>query len=235
MLFTKTFSHSIDCQSTQSHFMKRSALALCLLITMVFSVCALSPRTAMANDSPAHQQLSTTITDVLEILQKPEYADPTLRPALRAEIEAKILKIFDNMGFAMRTVGPKWRTFTDEQRQTFADAFSGLLRATYLNSLDGYSGETIEYTGERYNNKQDKVEIQTVLKLKDKVPVPIFYRMSEEEGQWLVYDVVVEGISLVKNYRSQFAELLQNGTAEELITQINAKTADLQKKAAEAK
>lgn len=235
MLFTKTFSRVADCGVVKFTSMKHCALVLCLVMTMVFSVCTLSPRNAMASDSPAQQQLSATINSVLEILQRPEYADPALRPALRAEIEAKILNIFDNMGFAMRTVGPKWRTFTDEQRQTFADAFSGLLRATYLNSLDGYSGETIEYTGERYNNKQDKVEIQTVLKLKDKVPVPIFYRMSDEDGQWLVYDVVVEGISLVKNYRSQFAELLQNGTAEELIAQINEKTADLQKKAAEAK
>ncbi|MFI3270860.1 MAG: ABC transporter substrate-binding protein [Pseudomonadota bacterium] len=214
--------------------MKSSTLSLCLLMAISLGLCFLAPTQSMAADSPAQTQLSTTIDSVLDILKHPEYADPSLRPALRAEIEEQIRKIFDDMGFAMRTVGPKWRDFSDAQRKTFADAFSGLLRATYLNSLDGYSGETIEYTGERYNKKQDKVEIQTVLRLKDKVPVPIFYRMSDENGQWLVYDVVVEGISLVKNYRSQFAELLQSGSPEELIAQINQKTEDLQKKAAEA-
>ncbi len=211
-------------------------LSLCIgfVIAATFGLCTLVSNHATASDSPAHIQLDTSINTILDILKRPEYADPTLRPALRAEIEDEIRTIFDDMGFAMRTVGPKWRTFTEAQRKTFADAFSGLLRATYLNSLDGYNGETIEYTGERYNNKKDKVEIQSILMLKDKVAVPIFYRMSEENGKWLVYDVVVEGISLVKNYRSQFAELLQRGTPEELIAQINAKAEELQKKAAEA-
>lgn len=225
MLISKTFSCKIA----------RFATTVCLLLGLVFGLCFMAPNMAVASDSPAQKQLAVTIDEVLEILQKPEYADPALRPALRNQIEKEVLEIFDNMGFAMRTVGPKWRNFTDAQRQSFADAFAALLRATYLNSLDGYSGETIEYTGERYNNKGDKVEIQTTLKLKDKIPVPIAYRMSEENGQWRVYDVVVEGISLVKNYRSQFAELLQNSSAEELMEQINKKTEELQKKAAEAK
>lgn len=214
--------------------MKHVSLSICLTTIMILGLCSFMPNHAAASDSPAHIQLDTSINTILDILKRPEYADPTLRPALRAEIEDEIRTIFDDLGFAMRTVGPKWRTFSSEQRETFADAFSGLLRATYLNSLNGYDGQTIEYTGERYNNKKDKVEIQSVLMLKDKVAVPIFYRMSEENGKWLVYDVVVEGISLVKNYRSQFAELLQRGTPEELIAQINAKAAELQKKAAEA-
>lgn len=218
--------------------MKVSLCVALSILTMTathtnFSTLGLGAQTAYAEElSPARLTLNHTMDKVLGILQDPDYANTETRPALRAEIEAEILKIFDATGFSMRTVGPKWRSFSAQQRDAFTEAFSSLLRATYLNNLTGYNGEEIQYTGERFTSKGDKVEIQTVLMLKDKVPVPIAYRMSETNGQWTIYDVVVEGISLVKNYRSQFAELLQNGSAEDLIAQIHAKADALHEKAA---
>jgi phospholipid transport system substrate-binding protein len=117
-------------------------------------------------------------------------------------------------------VGPRWSSFTPEQRQSFIEAFASLLKATYLDRVDEYSGEKVAYLGEQVSAKGDRVEVRTTLTMKDNKVVPLNYRMLPKDGAWVVYDVIIENISLVMNYRTQFQELLLKGSPEDLTARI---------------
>ncbi|MDR1945772.1 MAG: ABC transporter substrate-binding protein [Desulfovibrio sp.] len=192
---------------------KRIAAALCLICLPAFA----SPAAA----SEARDILANTVNQVLEELKKPAMQNPSTRPAVLADIEKIIKKLFSFEELSMRAVGPKWRSFSPEQKKNFKAAFEDLLRARYLHSLRGYNGEKVTYTGETTSSKGDKVEIQTIVEIKDKT-VPVAYRMLKTD-RWLVYDVIIEGVSMVQNYRSQFQAILDKGDADALIILVRQK------------
>lgn len=211
--------------------MKKTTRALYALLICSLVLFAATP--TMANTSPsvtAKATLEKTVEQILDLLRSPAYADPATRQEQRNKIEAKVHTIFDFNEFSSRTVGPRWRTFSAEQKEQFTAAFANLLRATYLDKIDSYNGEKIKYTKELRNAKGNKVEIQTELTLTNDTVVPVFYRMLYAHNHWAVYDVIIEGISMVKNYRSQFADLLNRGTVEDLIVQITKKAEEIRKK-----
>ena len=94
--------------------------------------------------------------------------------------------------------------------------------------IQGYNGEKIEYSGEVLSTKGDRAEIQTIVTLSDGKPVPVAYRMMLKNGKWVVYDVLIENVSLIKNYRSQFQDVLTRGTPEQLIERVEARARELQ-------
>ena len=94
--------------------------------------------------------------------------------------------------------------------------------------MQGYNGEKIDYSGEVLSTKGDRAEIQTVVTLSDGKPVPVAYRMMLKNGKWVVYDVLIENISLIKNYRSQFQDVLTRGTPEQLIDKVESRARELQ-------
>ena len=102
-------------------------------------------------------------------------------------------------------------------------AFAELLLCTYLGKIDGYNGEKVAFVRERANQAGDRVEQQTLLTMKDGKKIPVDYRMLPKNGGWCVYDVVVEGVSLVKNYRTQFQDILQTSSPDELTARVKTK------------
>lgn len=193
------------------------ALVLCALI-------AAAP--AYAASQSATDAIRQTVHDVLDIIKQPEMADPQKKPALLQKIETLIKTIFDFTEFSARTVGPKWRTFTPEQKKQFEESFASLLRATYIEKLDNYNGEKIEFTGEISSSKGDKVEVQSSLVLQDK-SIPVAYRLLMKDGAWKVYDVRIENVSLIENYRGQFKDILLRGNAEDLIKKVEEKAVEV--------
>jgi phospholipid transport system substrate-binding protein len=194
-------------------------------IIAVAVLCLACLFAAPAVASEARDALENTINQVLTELKKPAMRDPATRQPVLANIERIIKQLFSFDELSMRTVGPKWRTFTPDQKAQFRTAFEDLLRARYLNSMDGYDGEKITYTGETASTKGDKVEIQTVVESDGKA-VPVAYRMLKAD-RWLVYDVIIEGVSLVQNYRSQFQSILDKDDVDTLIRMIRQKTEEI--------
>lgn len=186
-------------------------------------LCALSVALwsgpGFAQTSQARQALELRINEVLDILKSEEFRNPETHTAAIDRIDAVIRTIFDFEQFSARTVGPHWPHFTNEQKKNFQEAFAALLRATYLDKLDTYSGERVIFTGETASKKGDKVEITSDIQLTDKV-VPVAYRMIYRNQRWAVYDVIVEGMSLVQNYRTQFQDILNSGTPEQLTQRV---------------
>jgi len=168
----------------------------------------------------ARRALEVRVNNIFAILQHPGFADKASRPEYRMKIEEEVATFFDFAEFSSRTVGPRWNSFTPEQSRNFIEAFKSLLKATYLDRVDGYSGEKVTYLGEQVSAKGDRVEVRTTLSMKGNKVMPVNYRMLPKNGKWVVYDVIIENISLVMNYRTQFQELLLKDSPEALIARI---------------
>lgn len=204
--------------------MKRSVGNLFVTICLM-ALCAVFAPTSARAASEARAALERVVTQVMAELNKPELKNPATRDAVLNRVEKIIVTLFSPEELSMRTVGPNWRNFTPDQKKRFADAFEDLLRERYTGALEGYAGETVSYTGEApIGGKNDRVQIDTTVNIKNK-PVPVSYRMVKKD-RWVVYDMIIEGVSLVQNYRSQFQSVLQKGDAEELIALVRAKAAE---------
>ncbi len=193
---------------------------------LVLVLCAAAAPSALA-DSPSRQVLKSTIDHCLGMLADPAYNNPSTREAQRAKIEKEVRKVFDFEEFSARTVGQRWRGFTPAQRHDFAEAFADLLLSTYLGQLDSYNGEQIRYTGEISNQKGTRVEQASEIATSDGRTIPVSYRMLPKNGTWVVYDVIVEGVSLVKNYRTQFQDILTTASPDELTKRIHDKAREV--------
>ena len=175
----------------------------------------------------ARNALEICINRVIELLKEPAFTNPTLRDGQISKINAEVLKIFDFEEFSARTIGKRWQAFNAEQKQNFMNAFDSLLMATYLEKMDSYDGQSVSYTGTRTSQDGTRVEVQTNINADGK-EIPVFYQMILKDS-WVVYDVRIEGMSLVENYRSQFAEVFKSGgTIEDLIARVEKLAVDMQ-------
>lgn len=201
---------------------------LCLLMaTLLFT------GTAFANaQQEAEQTLQHAVDEITLTLNNANLNNLREDSTVISQLETLVLGIFSMDQFSMRTVGKKWKTFTPAQKTEFKDAFVKLLKATYFKQVSSYNGQALAILGSRTNKKGTKVEVRTSIKFKNE-DVPVNYRMLRENGKWMVYDVLVEGVSLVKNYRTQFKELLRNGTPDELIAKLQQKAVLIRQQQAE--
>lgn len=206
-------SYARNGRRASSLLLSLAALLCCLAVFSVRPVAA----------SPARDTLERSVTAILDCIKDPAYANAATRPAQREKIAGLVRQIFDFQEFAIRTAGPRWKTFTPDQQKRFTDAFADLLLTTYISKVDGYNGEQVAYTGEAANKEQTRVEERTIVTLGGGKKVPVAYRMMLKDGAWRCYDVLIENVSLVKNYRTQFQDILANAAPDELISRVQAK------------
>ena len=135
-------------------------------------------------------------------------------------VQAHVVPHFDFGRMAQSALGRHWRAANDEQRAAVTREFQELLVRTYAVALLNYSGQQIEYLPLRASGAEDDVLVQTRVTEPGAPPVPIDYRLSQSAGRWKVYDVVIDNVSLVSNYRSTFAEQVQRGGLDGLIRQL---------------
>ncbi len=199
-------------------------------IVLILFICLFSCVIKAEASSPSRQVLETTIQQCLSMLADPAYNNPATQQKQRDKIEGLVRTVFDFEEFSARTVGQRWNSFTAQQKHDFSEVFAELLLATYLGQLKTYNGEQVRYISERSNESGSKVEQSTELTMRDGKVIPVAYRMLLKNSKWVVYDVVVEGVSLVKNYRTQFQDILATDSPEKLIERIRSKTAERNKK-----
>lgn len=206
--------------------MKPRAPFSCFFILMLACLFLQAPRLAAA-ESGARQALENSVSFILSTLKNPAYANPATRGPLRQDIEKEVKKIFDFTEFSSRTVGPRWKTFPPEEKKAFSAAFADLLFNTYLNKIKGYNGEQAVYTGEAVSPDGKLAEIRTNITLAGGRKIPVSYRMLLKDGSWRVYDVIIENLSLVKNYRSQFQDILNTASPAQLIDKIESRAKEV--------
>jgi phospholipid transport system substrate-binding protein len=172
--------------------------------------------------------MKTIVSQALAVLQDQELK----KPARTDERVARLKKIadscFDYGEMAKRSLGGQWNKLGEKDRQEFVDLFTEFLTATYVEKIHTYSDEEVKFLNERIEG--DYAEVKSIMVGK-KTEVPLDYRLMKKDGDWKAYDVVVDGISLVQNYRGQFTKILRSSSYEHLvqilrdkIVQYNVKT-----------
>jgi phospholipid transport system substrate-binding protein len=167
------------------------------------------------------------ITDqVLKILEDPQLQDPN-RHAERQERLHKIAEqVFDWQDMARRALAVHWRERTPQEQQEFVRLFRDLVEGTYINRLESAIQEKreIQYVGEQVDGSRAAVKTNVVTRRNQQVPLE--YRLQKADGRWLIYDVLVEGISLVNNYRSQFNRIITSSSYNELVQKMKNRQGD---------
>ena len=181
------------------------------------------------------EQVRATIQKVFRILDDPELRGDLRQADRRAAIRKVANELFDFAEITKRSLGHHWQQRTTAEREELVSLFGDLLERTYVSRIELYSGEKIVYVGESVDMEQAVVRTRIVTKQGAEIPVD--YRLIAHGARWQAYDVTIEGVSLVANYRSQFNKILQAGYPE-LVKRLRAKleertdTADVKSRAA---
>jgi len=175
---------------------------------------------ALATPSPM-AEVQTTVDQVITVLRNKSLAGAERRAVLSKLIRAR----FDFTIMSQRTLGQYWKQASAEEQARFVSLFSDLLEASYIGRIEAYSNETVSYLGERVEG--DRAAVDTRIH-NGTVDLPISYRMVLEEGGWFVYDVVIEDVSLIRNYRNSYGEIVRKEGFAGLFTRMEEKIRELQ-------
>ena len=168
------------------------------------------------------EQLKQRVDDVVRVLDSPDLKG---KPVERRAAVRKISEeIFDYPDTAKRALGQHWSARTPDEQREFVQLFADLLDRAYFSKIDRYQGEKVRYGTESINGNEAVVKTMIVTKAGSEVPVD--YRMHLVSGRWLVYDVTIEGVSLVSNYRTQFNKIVQTESYQTLVQKLRAKDAE---------
>ncbi|MBI4522728.1 MAG: ABC transporter substrate-binding protein [Deltaproteobacteria bacterium] len=164
------------------------------------------------------EQVRTTVDKVVAILQNPELKSESKREERRNQLRQAIYPRFDFTEMAKRALGSHWGRRTTEEQREFVKHFSELLEKSYVDQIDSYNSEKIAYVREVQD--KDRAEVDTKILGRKGEALPVNYKLHLVNGEWKVYDVVIENISLVNNYRSQFNRVIATSSYEELIRRL---------------
>jgi phospholipid transport system substrate-binding protein len=167
------------------------------------------------------EQLRAQIHRVLKILEDPNMKKDGRARDRRAAVRKIADDIFDFQETAKRSLARHWQPRTAAERDEFVRLFSDLLERSYISKIELYGGEKIAYLGD--NLEGDMALVRTRIVTKGGAEVPIEYRMLKKGDRWLVYDVIIEGVSLVANYRTQFNKIIQTSSYAELVKRMKVK------------
>jgi phospholipid transport system substrate-binding protein len=169
----------------------------------------------------AKDTVQVQIDKMLAKMQTPEFKG-LQKDAKLTEISNIINEVFDWQELSQRTLGREWKKFSPDQQKEFVTLFEKLLEGIYADRILAYTQEKIEF-GKETELKKGRVEVESYIITTDNKKVPLFYRMTNKSGQWRVYDVVIEGVSMVKNYRGQFRQILSKKKPEDLLQTLREK------------
>jgi len=176
---------------------------------------------------PATDAIRPAVEEVVRILADASLRGPAHTRERRVALRAVMDMVLDYPDAAQRALGIHWQSRSEAERAEFTSLFQDLVTYSYIVTMEGYAGQTVLFTDE--TKRDGAVFVLTQLQGKQGPPVPIEYRMHQRGERWLIYDVVVEGVSLVGNYRAQFNTIIRTTSYEELVRRMKARVAELTK------
>lgn len=190
-----------------------------LMLTILFLLTGKSGLTAAISPLDA---LKAPIEKVLELLNDPKFKDPVHRQQQREKIFEITNKIFDFTEMSKRALARNWKSFSPQEQRQFVDVFSEHLNNTYMDKVQGeYKGETVTFLNQEMVS-EGKATVTTKVQ-REPSAISVDYSMLMVDNHWRVYDVNVEGVSLIKNYRTQFDQILAKETPAQLIERLKKK------------
>ncbi|AMV71443.1 ABC transporter substrate-binding protein [Desulfuromonas carbonis] len=185
------------------------------VLIFLLPLLLLLPLPALAAPS-AIDQVRATVNQVLEVLRNKGLDETARREQLRTLVRDR----FDFALMSQWTLGTYWRQASPDQQRRFIDLYSDLLEASYLGKVESYTDEKVHFIGERIEDQRAEVETEIATA---QANIPLNYRLSLEGTEWKVYDVVIEGVSLVRTYRGSFGEIARKDGIEGLLKQVAQK------------
>ena len=171
------------------------------------------------------EQLKGSIDKIIPILENPTLKGDDKLKERRAAIRRVATDVFDFTESARRALGPHWERRTAEERQEFARLLGDLLERAFASRLEQYAGERIQYTGESVDGNLATVKTRIITK--GGAALAVDYEVLQRGERWFVYDVWIEGVSLMNNYRAQFNKIIQTSSYEDLVRKLKAKQQSL--------
>jgi len=168
------------------------------------------------------ETVETGVNEVIAKLSEPGFKSQA-KDVQISQLSDLINTIFDFEELSKRTLGREWKKMKAEQQNEFVQLFRKLLQGVYADRLLAYSDQKILFDKET-ELKKGSAEVQSYLQTSDGKKIPLFYRLTDKSGSWKVYDVIIEGVSMVKNYRTQFREILAKDSPEKLLEILRDKT-----------
>lgn len=194
-----------------------------MLTTIAVALTLLVSSAAWAGPT---DQLREYTDQVVKVLDDPSMARQDRRAAVRKIAH----EAFDMAETAQRVLARHWQARTPAEREEFTQLFADLLERTYIARMDEYGGERIKYLGESIDGRLASVRARIVTKTGTEVPVES--RMNLRGDRWLIYDILIENVSLVGNYRSQFDRIVRSTSYEELVRRLKTKREEFLKESA---
>lgn len=200
-----------------AQYIKKNKLAAVVLVVFLTIILFGSGIFAATNAGPM-KQLQQSVDELLRILQSQELQNPDKKTERKQLIDNATQEIFDFREMARSSLGQTWDTLTPEEQNQFVGLFTRLIEQRYKGKLDAYDNQKIIYKKELIKGK--KALINTAVVDKD-LEILIDYRLKENQGKWLVYDLTIENVSLVVNYRRDFDSIMRKEQFAGLVEKIS--------------
>ncbi|HME93503.1 MAG TPA: ABC transporter substrate-binding protein [Methylomirabilota bacterium] len=194
-------------------------------VMLAAMVALMAIAAAPASAGVPTDQLRGAVERVLKALDDPSLKGQGKLGERRVAVRKIANEIFDFAEIAKRSLAQHWQPLSEAQRNEFVGLFADLLERSYISKIETYGGEKIQYTAERMDG--DYATVSTKIVTKNGTEVPVDYRMVKRADHWLVYDVSIEGVSLVSSYRTQFNKIIQTSSYNELVTKLRTKQDEL--------
>jgi len=193
------------------------SLLACLLVLFMYQGAVMAVESGSATEA-----IKSTIDQVLVIFGDEKFKQPEHADESREALKKVMAQRFDYEEMGKRTLGREWKNLNADQQKEFVELFQQFLSNTYAGNVDGFTGEQVEYIKERRIGKFAEVQTKVISK---KLTIPLDYRLLKNSNSWRVYDVIIDGVSLVKNFRGQFARIIKATGFQGLLEKLRSKTA----------
>jgi len=170
------------------------------------------------------EKVKETTDKIIAIVSDPALKDPAKEKERREQIRRAVDEMCDWQEMSRRSLGRHWAQRSEQEKKEFIRVFGLLLERTYVDKVEGYSGEKVIYTGERVDGDYAEVDVKIVTKKNTEIPV--VYKLRSRDQEWWAYDMVIEGVSLVNNYRTQFSDIMAKSSFEGLMKKLREKSAE---------
>ncbi|MFN2338898.1 MAG: phospholipid-binding protein MlaC [Gammaproteobacteria bacterium] len=187
------------------------------LSALIGLLCWFIAAQALAAPTPK-ERVQETVDAVLEVLRD-QNRDVETR---KADIRVLIGQRFDFRAMAQSTLAQNWRTASEAEQDRFVSLYARLLENTYLVMVEEYTNETVEYRNETLRNEKN-AQVDTAILAADK-EIPVVYRTRLKDGDWYIYDVIIEGVSLISNYRSTYQQIVRREGMDGLLARLEERT-----------
>ena len=167
------------------------------------------------------EDVRDTTDKLIAIVSDPAMKTSDMASERARRIRAAVDERFDWREMSKRTLARHWKKRSDREKENFVDLFGKLLERTYLDKVEGYSGEKVLYVGEKVDGKYGIVLVKIVTEKDTEILVK--YKLKNKDSEWLVYDISIQGVSLVNNYRKQFKSIMTRSSYEDLVKKLKKK------------